>query len=156
MGKLTAIIAFSIILLASCGEHYDFEKTIESKDGKISWGDQLVMEETFSDTTQKWDVLLDIEHSTSYPFQNVYLKFTTELPNGKVGEQVVGVDLADLAGKWQSDCGWGSCNMEVMLREKLRFTPAGKFKIKVEPYARQNPLEGIHSLKLKIRKTPAK
>jgi gliding motility-associated lipoprotein GldH len=149
------LIAFfsAVFLLSSCGEKFDFETKHTCTDSKFSWNEKLVFEHDFTDTTQRWDLFLDIEHLKTYPFQNIYLKLTTELPNGKSGEQLVSFDLADISGKWQGDCGGNSCTFEAVLREKLLFKPAGKYKITVEPYSRTNPLEGISELNLKLRKS---
>ena len=51
-------------------------------------------------TTDLFDVSLEIRNNNDYPFSNIWLFVDFQVPGGEVRTDTVGIDLADAHGKW--------------------------------------------------------
>lgn len=140
----------SILLLVGCDRPYVFEKTQSILDSAWHYDNGLAYTFDISDTASIYNIVLEMEHSSEYAYQNCYLKIHTGFPNGKKTAQVLSVDFADGIGRWQGDCGSKSCKILIDLQKNARFNQLGKHTIYLEQYMRKSPLVGINSVTLKL------
>lgn len=138
---------------SSCGENYVFEKTYELENSEWNYNNQLVYTFEVSDTTKIYNLLLEIQHSTEYSYQNCYLKIYTQFPTGEKTNYLLSVDLADGIGLWQGDCNSETCTTLFDIAKQTSFKDLGKHTITLEQYMRVNPLKGIESLAVKLEDT---
>ncbi len=101
---------------------------------------------TISDSTKRYDIFLDIEHSTTFEYQNIYTTIGTMFPDKKVTEQVIPINFADKLGKWYGKCQSKTCQLRVVLQHDIRFRPIGEYEINIGQHSRIDSLQGINSL----------
>ncbi len=154
----------NILLVAICGiltffgckEDFYFEsnKTITSGE----WNHQDSLDFTFSiaDTSTIYNLYLDINHSTEYPFQNIYLQVATLFPSGKRIKERLPIDFADKTGRWYGNCDSEWCNLRVNLQQGAFFNAIGNHTITLEQFMRVDPLPGIRELSIKLEDTGRK
>ena len=95
-------------------------------------------------------MFLNIDHNTSFSFQNLYINITTEFPNSESKEERLSIDLAEQIGKWVGDCNAEKCKTKVYLLENFKFSDPGQYTFTMEQFSRQENLKDINSLQLQI------
>jgi len=147
---------FSLLFFLACEEDFYFEsnKTITSD----QWTYQDSLDFTFSiaDTSTIYNLYLDINHSTAYPYQNIYLKVATRFPSGKRIKEQLPIDFADKTGKWYGNCDEEWCKLRVNLQQGAFFNAIGEHTITLEQFMRVDPLPGVRELSIKLEDTGRK
>lgn len=144
---------FLVIMLNSCGKTYHYQNTISIPNQAWSYQDTVDFQFDILDTTKIYNLLIDIDHTTNYPFQNMYVEIFTKFPEGQRIKEMVSLELANRAGAWNSDCRGETCNLEIPIQEGAFFNQAGAYTISFKQFMRKNPLKGIKKLGLKIEDT---
>lgn len=150
------IAGFAILSLAlySCDSRdIVFEKSIELKNSQWTYADSLLYTFPVKDTSKIYNILLDISHAKSYAFQNIYLKIHTRFPSGKRIQNQINIDLAEPSGKWNSDCGRNTCELEIPIQQGAYFNEPGDYTITIEQYLRKDTLTGIEAVRVSLEDT---
>lgn len=107
------------------------------------------------DTLRKHDFVLDLRHSQSYPYSNLYLFLTYQFPNGKSRVDTVECTLADEYGKWRGS-GFGDLvDQRFMLHEEVMFPLKGRYALSVAHGMRTDPIEGIANVGMRLEAVEA-
>ena len=146
----------SIFTLLSCGPNYIFDETIEIAEQGWTYEDTLNFEVEISDTLKIYNLYLDIEHTTDYAKQNIYILIYTQFPSGERIKERVAIDFADKTGKWHGDCNAEKCELRVNIQKGAFFNLAGKHVFTIEQFMRVDPLLGIKNVALRIEDTSQK
>lgn len=149
---LLVVACSTVLLLTGCSSDCIFQQTIEVPDAQWTYEDSVHFEFEIPDTTARYNLNLELEHSTDYPYQNLYVKFHTRFPSGKTIEQVVSLELTKKAILWQGQCSGKWCTINIPLQTNAIFTEPGKHSITLEQYMRKSPVEGVRSFSLCIQK----
>lgn len=147
---LAGLFVGSFLLVACTGKNYIYTQDQEIENGTWSYQDSLNYSFEIVDTAKVYNILLGLDHSVDYPYQNLYLKIHTLFPTGKRLEQQVSFELADKYGQWYGDCGSDNCELQVDLQRNAYFNAVGKHTITVEQFMRHDPIEGINGVSLSI------
>jgi gliding motility-associated lipoprotein GldH len=147
------ILALIMVSFFSCGEDYDYEKQYVIDDTSWKYGDTLNYNFEIQDTTNIYNLYLEVEHSSSYSYQNLYTKIYTKFPTGERIEEVLSLELSDKAGNWMGDCRNDDCRLLIPIQQNAFFNAPGAYEITLEQYMRKNPMPGIHKLGFKLEKT---
>lgn len=150
---LFTLFLLSQLLLISCGESYVFEKTLKIEKEEWRYANTLDYPFEITDTTKIYNLLLEVQHSVDYSYQNCYFKIYTKFPSGEQTEQLLSVDLADGVGRWQGECSGESCTTLFDIQKQSFFNALGTHTITLEQYMRKDPLKGIQSLAIKLEDT---
>ncbi len=137
-------------MLSSCGEKTFYEIEFVDNDEFWSYNEIKTCQFSISDTTKKYDLILDVEHSADFGFQNMYFKIKTTFPDGKHIAQQLPINLADNRGKWYGKCNAATCELRVVLQHQIYFKSIGDYSIEMEQYSRERNLEGIKKISFKI------
>jgi len=146
------IIAFTL-LISACGPHYIVKDYKEIKDGQWYYKDSLVYEFTISDTNKVYNLYLDVTHSDTFNFQNVYVKLHTLFPQTQKLDQQLSLELASKAGVWNGECSGKTCTALIALQQGTFFNQLGKYKLTIEQFMRTDPVRGINKIGFLIEKT---
>ncbi len=149
------LAALFLMTLASCGDTV-FEKKLNVPGENWTYQDTLKFDYSIEDTTKVYGLFLEVEHSTDFGFQNLYVQMHTRFPSGKTEKQMVSLELSGKSGIWNGDCGGGTCVVEIPLQVKTVFKERGAYQLAVEQFMRQSLLPGVESMTLKIREVKEK
>ncbi|KAA3631642.1 MAG: gliding motility lipoprotein GldH [Bacteroidetes bacterium] len=143
----------SILLLAGCGKHYEYEQKYTIDNNSWSYQDTLDFNFNISDTNRIYNLYLEIEHEDSYAFQNLYTQIHTKFPGGERLDETLSLELANKTGNWLGNCSGSICTLLIPIQENAYFNASGDYEITLEQYMRENPINGIMSISFFLEKT---
>jgi len=147
---VSVILTTFIFFLAGCSTKsvYDHNKSFEENVWK---SDQIVrFDVELNDTVNIHKFYLNLRHTTSYRYANIFLFINTTFPDGTEARDTVECILADPSGKWM---GKGISNIrdnQVLLRRGLRFPQQGNYIFEFEQAMREPELKEIMDIGLRI------
>ncbi len=152
-----AFLALSIfclaIIMAGCGNNYEYIQKYTIDNNSWNYQDTLNFNFNIIDTNRIYNLYLEVEHESSYAFQNLYTQIHTKFPGGERLDETLSLELANKAGNWLGDCSGSSCALLIPIQENAYFNAAGDYEITLEQYMRENPIKGITSISFYLEKT---
>ncbi len=139
--------------MAGCGESFAWEQEYELPEAGWYWTDTLFFSFEIADTNRVYDMLLELEHTTDYGFQNLYVRIHTSLPDGTARTDLLSLEMADKQGRWLGDCSSKRCHLRIPVQQHIFFPLPGTYRLAIEQYTRRNPVEGIEAVALRLRDT---
>ena len=144
------LLPFILFLLSGCETGIISDNT-KSLEGDVWKSDQIIrFDVPLEDTVNIYKFYLNLRHTTSYRYANIFLFINSTFPDGTQARDTVECILADPSGKWM---GKGISNIrdnQVLLRRGLRFTQKGKYIFEFEQAMREPELKGIMDIGLRI------
>jgi gliding motility-associated lipoprotein GldH len=137
-------------IFSACGEKTFFTNSIDFDQQKWFHENAIDFEFEITDLKSKYDLLLDIDLSKDYAYQNIYVNIFTHYPSGKVVEDLVSLDVMDKFGKWNGDCNSNDCTIQLQLQQNTLFPEPGKYKIQMEQHMREDPISELSRMTFKI------
>lgn len=148
--RLLIASVFFCLLLTSCGPTVVYEQEYDIEESGWTYADSLSFNFTIEDTTLTYEYLLDLTHSADFPHQNFYVNLHTRFPSGQRSSQQLSLQMADNFGQWYGDCGGETCELSIPILQKARFQSPGAYSLTVEQNTRENPLQNINALGLRV------
>ena len=136
-------------LFAACGPTYLFEAKQDIPNGQWAYADTLNFQFEVRDTASRYDFYLDVDYDQDFAFQNIYLKLSTQYPNGKRLSKVRSFDLFDAQGA-ALGTGSGTRHLRASLQDNAFFNQPGLHTVTVEQYTRRDPLPSIRAVGLAV------
>lgn len=140
------------IMLSSCNKDVIYDDTKRIPEGVWNQEDKLRFEVPVKDTLSSFRFFLNIRHSTSYRYSNLYLFIHTVFPDGRTAMDTVECILARPDGKWLGKGISGIRDNQILLRTGLRFPVRGVYRFGIEQAMREESLEGVLDIGLRIEK----
>lgn len=141
-----------LITVASCTTGAFYQSSVSPTNGLWTYDAPLAFEFDIQDTLARYDFYLDVQHSTDYPFQNLYVKVITEHPQTPPQEDVVSLELANKLGLWEGKCANEKCKVRIPLQTNARFDEIGPYALRFNQYTRTDSLQGVLEMALSIQK----
>ena len=136
-------------LLISCS-NIVFEQVVNIENGNWQYDQPANFEFESPDSSSRYNLILLVDHSTDFAYQNTYVKINTKFPSGKENSQQLSLNLADKTGRWNGKCSGEKCSAAIALQMNTYFDEPGKYQVEVQQDSRANPLAGIERLSLLI------
>lgn len=140
-----------IILLSSCikndalvDNHQAIPRHYWSYLNKV----QLPFE--ISDTTARYNIYINLRHTSEYKYSNIYFLIHLVSPDGKKSVERKEFRLALPDGEW---LGKGSGNIysyQLPFKSNHKFDKAGKYTLMLEQNMRDNPLREVTDVGLRL------
>ena len=137
----------------SCGQDFLYEKDLELSESTWTYDNTAVFSFEIEDSSPLYNLYFDLIHAADFKTQNLYVKFYTKTPSGKVTEDLVSLELAGKDGIWFGNCSSEKCSLRIPLQSNAYFAEQGTYELRAEQYSRTPNLAGVHSLGFKIEKT---
>jgi gliding motility-associated lipoprotein GldH len=147
------IILFIASYLLSCDSKRVYEKNKEIKNG--SWNylekikfDDIIIKDTFS----TYNVYINLRNTIDYRYQNIYFFIDIKLPDNNITRDTVECTIADDKGKWLGK-GIGKIkDCQILFLRNAKFPYSGAYTFSFEQGMRDDVLEGITDVGLRIEK----
>lgn len=152
MKKTLCLFAVAMLLFA-CGPTVIYDQQKEMPETGWAYQDTARYDFSIPATDQAYDLVLNLEHGTAFPYQNFYVKIHTGFPSGKRTTEEVSLQLAGDFGAWLGDCGGEVCDQEITILRNAKFAETGAYYLTVEQYTREPVLGGIDALGLAVRES---
>lgn len=109
------------------------------------------------DSTKRYDLFINIRDNNNYPYNNLFLIVSLEMPNGYTKVDTLEYQMADADGILLGDGFSDIKESKLFYKENVRFR--GKYKMNIKQAVRENgkvpgvtSLEGITDVGLRIEK----
>jgi len=145
------LISLLLLLLASCSHNELFFEYHSFKKEGWERNDAAAFHINTNNTTDLFDVSMEIRNNNDYPFRNIWLFVDYQSPGGKVRTDTIGVDLADIYGKWYGK-GISLYSLSIPYETGIRFPQEGTYTYFIRHGMREDLLKGISDIGLKISK----
>ncbi|GIV25746.1 MAG: hypothetical protein KatS3mg026_1438 [Bacteroidia bacterium] len=93
------------------------------------------------------DLELQIDLSEAYPWRNLYVQLLVHPPEGPMQMTRLHLVLSDSLGNWYSQNG----KFRTFVARGIAFTSAGRYRIGLLPYIRQDTVRGVRRVALYSR-----
>ena len=140
------IIVLVVFSLLSCTNNFIFKADKEIKDGWHA-DSTIVFQFNISDTTNVFYSEINIRHTISYPFQNLFVFTHSTTPDGQTTTDTLECVLADITGKWKGKGMGDILDFTQKHKNSIVFKTKGNYKIEIEQAIRYGDLPSIKSLK---------
>ncbi|MDR0613123.1 MAG: gliding motility lipoprotein GldH [Dysgonamonadaceae bacterium] len=102
-------------------------------------------------TTDLFDVSLEIRNNNDYSFRNIWLFVDFQSPGDDMRTDTIGLDLADTYGKWYGK-GISLYSLTIPYEKAVRFPQKGVYTYSIRQGMSENPLKGISEIGIRISK----
>ena len=140
------VIVLVVFSLLSCTNNFLFKADKEIKDGWHA-DSTIVFQFNISDTTNVFYSEINIRHTISYPFQNLFVFIHSITPDGQTSTDTLECVLADITGKWNAKRVGDILDFTQIYKDSIVFKTKGNYKIAIEQAMRYGELPSIKSLK---------
>ena len=140
------IIVLAVFSLLSCTNNLLFKADKEIKDGWHA-DSTIVFQFNISDTTNVFYSEINIRHTISYPFQNLFMFIHIITPDGQTKIDTLECVLADIVGKWNGKGMGDILDFTQIYKDSIVFKTEGNYKIVIEQAMRYGEFPSIKSLK---------
>jgi gliding motility-associated lipoprotein GldH len=146
-----ALIAILAIAGFGCNPSPEFA-VVRDIPGEAWYADSmLVFDVEVSDTTVTYRVEVDVRHAGTYAYRNLYVGRDVLNKGGTVYQDTAEFQLASPEGQWIGDGITGLKSVTLPYRsEGLRFPKPDTYRFRLQHLMRDEPLNGIHSVALKL------
>lgn len=143
------LLLFIAIVFISCGKKpvYNEFRMIPAEGWRVN--SHCDFEVEMNDTTQLFNVCVNVRHSGDYPYQNLWLFVERISPDSTVIKDTIACDLADYKGKWLGE-GSGSVYLLTIPYQQQKVEKQGKYMFKIVHGMRDELLKGVHAVGLRI------
>lgn len=146
---------FFILLLCACSHQTEFSYSHDFPNQEWSKDDVLAVTFSIEDTTALYDVVLHLTNTEEYPYANLYLFSTIQVPDNSYVRDTVEFFLSDNAGDWTGK-GWFSYTNTYLFRQAIRFPFIGEYTFLFEQAMRcknkQCSVFGIENIEFVLQK----
>ncbi len=149
MRLVLGCVFFCLLMFSySCQKNYAFSQSQLIPEGVWTYQNILKYEFDIPDTESLYDLYLEIDYLTSFPYQNVYVNIFTGQNPMEMKETQLSLDLSNKLGIWKGDCTEERCTYLMPLQKSIFFQKTGKQLLWIEQYSRDEQLRGIQSVKV--------
>ncbi|MEN8787318.1 MAG: gliding motility lipoprotein GldH [Flavobacteriales bacterium] len=151
--SLFLLFVGAIMIFSSCkGEDIYFQKyeTIQSS----SWNKEEVKVFDFDivDTTKLYEFYLNLRNNNEYGYGNIFVFWTLQSPDGRTKTDTAQFILAKPNGQWLGKSASGTVIENSMYFLKTKLPTRGTYSFEFVQGMRDENLEGIKDVGLKIKK----
>jgi gliding motility-associated lipoprotein GldH len=151
--RLLLVLLFTSIALVSCDSNRLYENNVDFKDRTWKITEPAQLEFDISDTTQRYNLYLDVRNSLDYPYARLFVNYNLVGPaDEELSKKMISVYLFDQkTGKPHGRSGLGDIyDHQFIFLEKYAFPKPGKYKVKFGQFMRQDTLHGILAVGLRV------
>lgn len=134
-------------VMASCGKNVIYSHYEPLPPSGWEADSALTYCVNITDTLSAYDLILQVRHTQSYPYQNMWLFLETP-----AGKDTIEFYLADQRGRWLGN-GFGDIReMPVLYGHSIRFPRSGEYRYTIRQGMREERLHGVHDIGLMVEK----
>ncbi|RYY99266.1 MAG: gliding motility lipoprotein GldH [Chitinophagaceae bacterium] len=155
MTRLFPIVLLSVLFLSGCGHIDLYERTATLKGRVWRSSEKPTFRFDIKDTTVPYQLYVLFRHTAAYNFNNVWVSLSTTFPDGTSSKVQYELPLAT------NEKGWLGTGMSDVYEHRVALTPlgreflfrkAGTYTFTLEQIMRENPLEGVLNVGLRVEK----
>jgi gliding motility-associated lipoprotein GldH len=146
------LLLLPLLLFSSCGETPFFEETVEIPDQTWKHADMIQFKVEVDDTVNTYDFFVNIRHTKSYSYSNLFVFLHTIAPDGRKMTDTLEFPMADPEGNYVGKVSGGLVLNRIIVKKETRFPKSGEYKFILEQAMREKELPEITDVGLSIVK----
>ena len=146
--QLFILMAFATLQSCTDNAITDDFVTIPNQHWTYAQPSRSVVEIT--NTAKKYNVLINLRHTDAYKYSNIWFKITIVNPDKTRKTERSEFTIATPEGAWLGTTSGNLFTYQLPYKENFRFTQNGKYVFVVEQNMRDNPLDGINDVGLRV------
>ena len=135
----------------SCGQKTFYQKTDSLPNETWNLDTTFVYEFDILDVAQYFNFYIDVRNTANYPYQNLYLFFSTQFPDGSVFTDTLNCILSDAYGRWTGKGSGRIKENRFVLKSNVRFPQTGTYIFVAQQAMRDDDLQGIASFGITLQ-----
>jgi gliding motility-associated lipoprotein GldH len=154
--KYSFFLFFAILLLAGCDSNRVFEEYTEFSDRIWKTNNSASFEFEIKDTAKKYNLYYNVRNSLDYPYARFFVQYALLDSSGiEISRKLVSNFLFDQkTGRPLGRSGLGDVyDNQFIILENQEFKYPGTYKIQLEQFNRQDSLQGILAVGLRVEIT---
>ena len=151
--KYLITIFIGSILLQSCTRSDLFEKNVSIPSHQWNYTFKPAISFNITDTLSAYNIFLVVRHTDAYHFNNLWVRIKSTAP----GDSAVAFQQFDLP--LASQTSWSGSGMDdifehriLLYKRPVKFRSPGTYTVVLEQVMRENPLEEIMNVGLRLEK----
>jgi gliding motility-associated lipoprotein GldH len=153
ISTLLVAAATIIFLFGSCDPKRVFEKNENIVNNNWDQNSPVVFLVNVSDTSQAYNVYVNVRNAGSYGFSNLFLFINTRFPQGQIERDTLECTLASPDGKWLGEGIGDIWDNRILFMKDVHFPQSGEYRFELIQAMRINPLPGIMDAGIRIEKS---
>ncbi len=154
--KNLLLIITVLVIFSSCDPQRVYEKNIHVNSNGWQAVEKVLFEVPISDSILLHNFYINLRHNEDYQFSNLYLFIDTHFPGGSKSRDTIELILADNSGKWNGE-GLGKIKeYQVLIRQAVIFPVTGIYNISITQGMREENLEGVEDIGIRIEQMSQK
>jgi len=150
--KKLLLPAVFCLTFASCTKIDVFEKNLAFKNHEWPSSIKPSIEFAITDTTSLYNIFVVIRHSDAYKYNNLWLNVYIQPPGDSVTKRTVELPLADNKKGWLGSGMDDIFEHRIAITDPVQFKKQGTYRFTFEQIMRDDPLEEIYNVGLRIEK----
>jgi gliding motility-associated lipoprotein GldH len=142
-----------IIGIVSCDRKRVFEAYHPIGENGWNKDSVVVFKVQLTDTTRNHNLYVNIRNKGTYPYSNLYLFLSINSPDGKNLTDTVEFSLAEPSGRWKGSGIGDLHDNQILYKSSVFFPHKGKYIFRIKQGMRDNVLQGIRDIGIRIEKT---
>ncbi len=146
-------LLFSLYFLFSCDSRRIYEDNLEFKDRTWKVTEEVRFNFTIPDTARRYNLYYNVRNTLDYPYARIFITYHLYDSTGsELTKKLVFHDLFDQkTGRPLGDSGVGDLyDHQLPLLEHHRFDYRGKYSIKLDQFMRQDTLQGVAAVGVRV------
>jgi len=151
--KYLITIFIGSLLLQSCTRTDIFEKNVSIPSHQWDYTFKPAISFNISDTLSAYNIFLVVRHTDAFHFNNLWVRLKSTAP----GDSTVAFQQFDLP--LASQTSWSGSGMDdifehriLLYKRPVKFRSSGTYTVVIEQVMRENPLEEIMNVGLRLEK----
>ena len=103
-----------------------------------------------NNTSKKYNVFINLRHTYAYKYANIWFKVSIVNPDKTKQTERIEFNLASPDGAWLGTTAGNLFTCQLPYKQNFSFALKGKYLIVVEQNMRDNPLDGVNDLGLRV------
>ena len=141
------------LVLISCDSSRVYEDNVDFKDRSWKINQPASFEFQITDTTKKYNLLMDIRNSIDYPYARLFVNYQLKGQDSiSLSKELIAIYLFDQkSGKPIGTSGIGDIyDHQFSLLKNYPFKKAGKYKMNIQQFMRMDTIPGILAVGLRV------
>lgn len=140
-------------MCVGCNSNRVFEGNLSIKGQEWYYEDELKFETPIEDTTQLYNLFINVRHTNDFPYSNLWLKIHTTFPDGTKKSDPLNLPMAEESGRWFGTGVGSVLSNQVMIQKNATLNQTGVYKFGIEQNMRINPLKEVLDIGLLVEKS---
>lgn len=146
------MLLFSLITFSACDNARVYEKYFPVSEQEWKLNDKKTFAVEVNDTTQAYNLYINIRHTEAYPYSNLWVKLSMKDPAGKEQSQRIGFTLAEPGGRWLGTGLGDIYDDRFPVMQKVQLPKAGTYQFIVQHDMRMDNVPGIMDVGIRLEK----